>query len=95
MLFFNKELAQNNIRINAISPGLTDTRRAKTLAQQNAQSLGISVEEYNLQAVEGIPLGKIAQPDEIAALALFLVSDLASSITGTEIQVDGGATPGV
>lgn len=91
----SKELAQNNIRINAISPGLTDTRRAKTLAQQNAQSLGISVEEYNLQAVEGIPLGKIVQPDEIAALALFLVSDLASSITGTEIQVDGGATPGV
>lgn len=91
----SKELAQNNIRINAISPGLTDTRRAKTLAQQNAQSLGISVEEYNLQAVKGIPLGKIVQPDEIAALALFLVSDLASSITGTEIQVDGGATPGV
>lgn len=91
----SKELAQNNIRINAISPGLTDTRRAKTLAQQNAQSLGITVEEYNIQSVKGIPLGKIVQPDEIAALALFLVSDLASSITGIEIQVDGGSTPGV
>lgn len=91
----SKELAQNNIRINAISPGLTDTERAKTLAEQNAQSLGISVEEYKAQAVKGIPLGKIAKPEEIAALALFLVSDLASSITGAEIQVDGGSTPGV
>ncbi|MEH1836948.1 MAG: SDR family oxidoreductase [Nostoc sp.] len=37
----------------------------------------------------------MAQPEEIAALALFLVSDLAASITGTEIIVDGGSTPGV
>ncbi|MBD2629788.1 SDR family oxidoreductase [Trichormus variabilis] len=91
----SKELAQDNIRINAISPGLTDTERAKTLAEQNAQSLSISVEEYKAQAVKAIPLGKIVKPEEIAALALFLVSDLASSITGAEIQVDGGSTPGV
>lgn len=91
----SKELAQDNIRINAISPGLTDTERAKTLAEQNAQSLGITVDEYKAQAVKSIPLGKIVKPEEIASLALFLVSDLATSITGAEIQVDGGTTPGV
>jgi 3-oxoacyl-[acyl-carrier protein] reductase/bacilysin biosynthesis oxidoreductase BacG len=91
----SKELALDNIRINAISPGLTDTERAKTLAVQNAQSLGITVDEYKAQAVKSIPLGRIAKPEEIAALALFLVSDLAASITGAEILVDGGSTPGV
>ena len=91
----SKELALDNIRINAISPGLTDTERAKTLAVQNAQSLGITVDEYKAQAVKSIPLGRIAKPEEIASLALFLVSDLAASITGAEIQVDGGSTPGV
>ncbi|MEI6445888.1 MAG: SDR family oxidoreductase [Nostocales cyanobacterium ELA583] len=91
----SKELALDNIRINAISPGLTDTERAKTLAVQNAQSLGITVDEYKAQVVKSIPLGKIAKPEEIAALALFLVSDLAASITGAEILVDGGSTPGV
>ncbi|MFN7658749.1 MAG: SDR family oxidoreductase, partial [Dolichospermum sp.] len=91
----SKELALDNIRINAISPGLTDTERAKTLALQNAQSLGITVDEYKAQAVKSIPLGKIVKHEEIESLALFLVSDLAASITGAEIQVDGGTTPGV
>ncbi len=91
----SKELAQDNIRINAISPGLTDTERAKTLAEQNAESLGITVDEYKAQSVKSIPLGKVVKPEEIAALALFLVSDLAGSITGAEILVDGGSTPGV
>ncbi|MDF5714104.1 MAG: SDR family oxidoreductase [Rhizonema sp. NSF051] len=91
----SKELAQHNIRINAISPGLTATERAEQLAQQNAQSQGVSVEEIKAQSLQAIPLGKIVKPEEIAALALFLVSDLASSITGAEILVDGGQTPGV
>jgi len=50
----SKELALDNIRINAISPGLTDTERAKTLAVQNARSLGIMVDEYKAQAVKSI-----------------------------------------
>ncbi|MHC5825534.1 MAG: SDR family oxidoreductase [Nostoc sp.] len=91
----SKELAQHNIRINAISPGLTATERAESLALQNAQIRGVSVEEIKAESLKAIPLGKIVKPEEIAALALFLVSDLASSITGVEILVDGGNTPGV
>lgn len=91
----SKELAQHNIRINAISPGLTATERAERLAEQNAQIRGVSVEEVKAESLKAIPLGKVVKPEEIAALALFLVSDLASSITGAEILVDGGTTPGV
>ncbi|MBD2726281.1 SDR family oxidoreductase [Nostoc sp. FACHB-892] len=91
----SKELAQYNIRINAISPGLTGTERAERLAEQNAQIRGVSVEEIKAESLKSIPLGKIVKPEEIAALALFLASDLASSITGAEILVDGGNTPGV
>ena len=91
----SKELAQHNIRINAISPGLTATERAEQLAQQQAQSSNVSVEEFKARSLEAIPLGKLVQPEEIANLALFLVSDLAASITGAEILVDGGSTPGV
>ncbi|MEP0872561.1 SDR family oxidoreductase [Trichocoleus desertorum AS-A10] len=90
-----KELAQHNIRINAISPGATATERGDRLAEQNAQIRGVSVAEIKAETVKSIPLGKVAQPEEIANLALFLVSDLAASITGAEILVDGGTTPGV
>jgi NAD(P)-dependent dehydrogenase (short-subunit alcohol dehydrogenase family) len=91
----SKELAEYNIRINAISPGATATERAERLAEQNAQARGITVEEAKAATLQGIPLKRIAQPEEIAALTLFLVSDLAASITGAEILVDGGSTPGV
>lgn len=91
----SKELAEYNIRINAISPGATATERAERLAEQNAQARGITVEQAKAETLQGIPLKRIAQPEEIAALTLFLVSDLAASITGAEILVDGGSTPGV
>lgn len=91
----SKELAQHNIRINAISPGSTATERAERLAKQNAQARGVSVEQIKAESLKAIPLGKIVQPEEIANLALFLVSDRAASITGAEILVDGGHTPGV
>ncbi|MBW4444649.1 MAG: SDR family oxidoreductase [Plectolyngbya sp. WJT66-NPBG17] len=90
-----KELAQHNVRINAISPGFTATERAERLAAQTASDRGISIEAAKADTIRAIPLGKIVQPEEIADLALFLVSDRAASITGTEILVDGGQTPGV
>ncbi|HEY9622223.1 MAG TPA: SDR family oxidoreductase [Crinalium sp.] len=91
----SSELAQHNIRINAISPGLTATERADRIAEQTAASRGVSVDQVKAESLKAIPLGRLARPEEIANLALFLVSDLAASITGTEILVDGGQTPGV
>ena len=91
----SKELAQHNIRINAISPGPAETERAARLAEQTAQAKGISIEEVMAESARSIPLGRMSRPEEIATLVLFLVSDLAAVITGTEILIDGGQTNGI
>jgi NAD(P)-dependent dehydrogenase (short-subunit alcohol dehydrogenase family) len=78
---FAKELAQHGIRVNAILPGLTDTKFASALTS-NPQIL-----EFMLRM---IPLQRVAQPGEIAPMALFLASLAASYITGATFAVDGG-----
>lgn len=90
-----KELARHRIRVNAISPGFTATERANILAEKNAQANGITIEEARAQLVQSIPLGQLVDPDNIAAMLLLLVSDHAASITGAEILIDGGYTPGI
>ncbi len=78
-----RELAPAGIRVNCICPGGTDTpllrafRRTITVAESSPASP---------------PLGRFARPEEIAAAALFLVSDDASYVTGVALPVDGGAT---
>ncbi len=47
------------------------------------------------ESTRSIPLGRMIKPAEIATLVLFLVSDLSAAITGTEILIDGGQTPGI
>lgn len=78
---FAKECAQWNVRVNAVLPGLTETRFASALTQ-NKQMLDMFLPQ--------IPLGRVAQPEEIAPAILFLVSDAASYVTGTTLTVDGG-----
>ena len=91
----SKELAPHNIRINAISPAPTETERAKRLAEQTAKARGVSIEAVMAESTRSIPIGRMIKPKEIASLAAFLLSDLAASITGAEILIDGGLTPGI
>ena len=91
----SKELARDNIRINAISPGSTATERSTQLIRQTAVAKGISFDEEMSETVGRIPIGRMVDPSEIANLVLFLVSDRAASITGAEILIDGGHTPGM
>jgi NAD(P)-dependent dehydrogenase (short-subunit alcohol dehydrogenase family) len=91
----SKELARYNVRINAISPGVTSTERANKLAHQRASVKGISIEEEKKEVLSSIPLGNMVHPDEIAAFVLLLASNLVPSITGSEIVIDGGAQPGI
>ena len=91
----SKELAKYNVRINAISPGVTSTERASRLAIQRAAAKCITIEEEEKEVISSIPLGKMVDPDEIASFVLLLASNLVPSITGTEIVIDGGAQPGI
>ncbi len=75
------ELAPYRIRVNAIAPGLTDT----------AQPRYDSNEAEIVEAVRAIPLGRMAQPEDIARAAVFLASDDASLITGQTVHVNGGS----
>jgi NAD(P)-dependent dehydrogenase (short-subunit alcohol dehydrogenase family) len=91
----SKFLAPHNVRINAISPGSTATERADRLAAQRAAATGRSQEEVKAQMAQAIPLGHLVDPEEIAALAVLLVSDRVPSMTGAEVLIDGGQTPGL
>ena len=84
------EVAADGITVNNILPGYTRTERLDELAQMMSEKQGISAAEFRGKWEKEIPMGRLGEPREFAALAAFLVSERASYITGTSIQVDGG-----
>ena len=76
-----RELAPKGIRVNALLPGLTDTQFASAI---------ISSDEIRNYALSQIPMGRYAEPEEMAGAVLFLVSDAASFTTGASLVCDGG-----
>lgn len=79
------ELAQFNIQVNAIAPGFIKTRFSRAI-WGNPQ--------INEALLKTIPLGRIAEPDELTGVALYLASDAANYTTGATIRVDGGQLVG-
>ena len=84
------EVAAEGITVNNILPGYTRTERLDELAEMMAEKQRISPDEFRSKWEQEIPMGRLGEPREFAALAAFLVSERASYITGTSIQVDGG-----
>ena len=86
--------AAENIRCNLVSPGHVDTPFIRRSAAYSPNDWSTSIENpENLQRrVAGTPMGRLVQPEEIAYAFLFLASDEASIITGTNLRVDGGAS---
>jgi 3-oxoacyl-[acyl-carrier protein] reductase len=84
------EVAPFGITVNNILPGYTRTERVEQLARTIAEKEGISVAEARARWETEIPMKRLGEPREFAALAAFLVSERASYITGSSIAVDGG-----
>src|SRR5713226_416897 len=85
------EAARKGVRVNALCPGpVTETRMSKDLGRVLAERLRVSPEQQLADFLEGILQGRAQTADEIAAAALFLVSNQASGITGQSLNVDGG-----
>jgi NAD(P)-dependent dehydrogenase (short-subunit alcohol dehydrogenase family) len=89
-----KQVGRQNIRVNVVCPGTTDTPMLRTFTARPDQesTQGMDVEELVKTRGTESPIGRKAQPEEIANAALFLISDEASFITGTALSVDGGTT---
>ncbi len=78
------DLASRGVRVNAVAPGFVETAMLEGLERD----VGLERSAFHRR----IPMGRLGQPDEIAAAVLFLASDLARYITGVVLPVDGGAT---
>ncbi|MFE7616956.1 2,3-dihydro-2,3-dihydroxybenzoate dehydrogenase [Streptomyces sp. NPDC057496] len=85
------ELARTGVRCNVVAPGSTDTAMQRALWQDPEAPRRV-IDGDPAAYRTGIPLGRIADPSDIAAAVLFLVSDPARHITMQELYVDGGAT---
>jgi 3-oxoacyl-[acyl-carrier protein] reductase len=84
------EVAAEGVTVNNILPGYTRTERLEELAGMMAEKLGITADQFRAKWEAEIPMRRLGEPKEFAALAAFLVSERASYITGTSVQVDGG-----
>jgi NAD(P)-dependent dehydrogenase (short-subunit alcohol dehydrogenase family) len=88
-----QQLGRHNINVNAICPGVTRTELGARNAVERAAERGITVAELQAQQEAGIPIGRANQPEDIAAMAVFLASPGARNITGQAYNVDGGLVP--
>ncbi|TME19860.1 MAG: SDR family oxidoreductase [Chloroflexi bacterium] len=80
------ELGPFNINVNTVAPGFIETRMTRATAER----MGVDFEAFKVGAASQIPLGRIGQPDDVAAVIAFLCSEDASFISGQTIYVRGG-----
>lgn len=85
--------AGKGVRVNAVNPGLTLTERLQEGMKADAKLAGIDTDEALQRATKGLPLGRIATPEEIANMVVFLASPKASYVTGAIVAMDGVTTP--
>jgi 3-oxoacyl-[acyl-carrier protein] reductase len=89
------ELAPHGITCNVVAPGYMRTGRVEDLAAERAENEDRPVEQILAEMSGRIPMGRMGDPEEFAAVVAFLASERASYITGTTLQVDGGYVQGL
>jgi len=91
MKSLSQQVAAGGITVNTVCPGYHLTERLKSLSSAMARKEGVSIEDIYTRWAESTPMKRIGDPEEFAAIVTFLCSGRASYLTGTVIQVDGGA----
>jgi 3-oxoacyl-[acyl-carrier protein] reductase len=91
----SSELGREGIRFNSILPGWTSTERVVDLFSYRARVNGTTVEDEKIQQVKDTAIGRMASPEEIANVVVFLLSPVSSYITGVMLNVDGGITKSI
>lgn len=95
MKSLSQQVAEAGITVNTVCPGYHLTERLASLASLTAQNEGATVEQVYARWAASTPMKRIGDPKEFAALVAFLCSEQASYMTGTVIQLDGGAYRGL
>lgn len=85
--------AGRGVRVVAVNPGLTGTGRVAEGMAADARLQGISKDEALGRALARIPMGRLAEPEEVAAVVAFLASAKASYVTGVSVSMDGASSP--
>ena len=88
-----QQLGKHNLNVNAICPGVTRTALSDANLRVRAQQEGLTLEAMERRRAEAIPLQRTNDPEDIAAMVVFLASPGARNITGQSYNVDGGLIP--
>ena len=88
-----QQLGPHNINVNAVCPGIVRTALYAEMVRVIAEKEGASVEEIERRGTHSVPLRRANEPEDIAAMIVFLASAGASNITGQAFNVDGGLVP--
>lgn len=89
---YGLELAPYGISVKAVCPGLVDTPMQREVAETRSVLLNVTPEEFKANRLKGIPMGRVADPNEIGEFCAFLASKNAEYITGVAITIAGGTT---
>jgi NAD(P)-dependent dehydrogenase (short-subunit alcohol dehydrogenase family) len=84
----------DDVNVNWINPGQTETERLQMLLETRARDEGKTVDDVRAERMQGEGIRRLGQPDDVASLVHYLCQDEARHIQGTGISVDGGATKG-